>query len=462
MVKLWAIAKNTFLQTLRQPIFTILLILMYILLVLGFLLSTWTMNPTGDHQASDQKMMVNLGLSTLLTIGLLVAVFSASSVLSREIDDRTALTVIAKPVPRASFVLGKYLGAAGAVTVALFLGALALTMLYRHRVLTNASDPVDWPVVVLGLSALLGAGVLSLAGNYIFGWSFLMSFVISQLVLMSAAMGVICFVGKGWQIVPFGHDIAPDLIDAIYAIALISWLLTAVAIAASTRMGQLSTLWVCIGVTLLGGYHQLLFSSVAEGNIVAQVGSYLLPDTQYFLLMEAFMRDAPIQWSYLLWLTGYGALLIAAVLAIGIGLFQTRQLEASPTAAGPGGVNLLATTGRIVGAVVFLLGLLTAGGARGSLGAWAKAAQLLVFGTALWHIAGAFGRGKRWSYWVVLTTGAGALAAVIATWPLHAWRDILSDRVLPGQLAAGTVLGLAAVVVCILPASRHHFSLSVK
>jgi ABC-2 type transport system permease protein len=460
MVKLWAIAKNTFLQTLRQPVFTILLILMYALLIVGFLLSTWTMSPTGDHQASDQKMMVNLGLSTLLTTGLLVAVFSASSVLSREIDDRTALTVVSKPVPRASFVLGKYLGAAGAVTVALFLGGLALTMLYRHRVLTNASDPVDWPVVILGLSALLGAGLLSLAGNYIFGWSFLMSFVLSQLTLMSLAMGIICFVGKGWQVVPFGQGIHPDLIDAIYAIALISCLLTAVAIAASTRLGQLSTLWVCIGVTVLGGYHELVFSSVADGNVVATVGSYLLPNTQYFLLMEAFMRDVAIEWGYLLKLTAYAALLIAAVLAIGIGLFQTRQLEASPSASGPGGVNLLAATGRIVGAVVFLAGILAAGGAMRSVEAWLAAGQLIIIGAVAWHVSGAFGRGRRWSYWLVLIPGGSMVAAVIAAWPWPAWREILTDRLLPGQLAAATVLGVAALVVCILPASRHHFALS--
>ncbi len=86
MIKFWSIARNTFVQTIRQPIFGIMVFLTFIMLVLNVPLSGWTMG--SDYEASDQRMLENVGLSTLLLMGMITAVFCASSSISKEIEDK--------------------------------------------------------------------------------------------------------------------------------------------------------------------------------------------------------------------------------------------------------------------------------------------------------------------------------------------------------------------------------------
>ena len=73
MVKFVAICRNTFVQTIRQPIFGVLILITFAVLVLTLPLAGWTMDPGGQFQRTDQKMLEVLGLSTLLVAGLLVA-----------------------------------------------------------------------------------------------------------------------------------------------------------------------------------------------------------------------------------------------------------------------------------------------------------------------------------------------------------------------------------------------------
>lgn len=459
MIKLWAICRNTFTQTIRQPIFVILVLLTYGLLVVGFLLSTWTMSPTGDHQTTDQKLMINLGLSTLLTTGMLLAVFSASSVLAREIDDRTAMTVISKPVPRATFVVGKFAGVALAVTLAFYVCSLGLLMLVRHGVLSAASDPVDWPVIVLGVGALVTSFVVAMVGNFVFGWHFTSAVTWTQMILMSAALAVIAFVGKGWTLVPFWQGIGVQILLAMLTIYLAVLLLTAVAIAASTRLGQIPTLLVCIGVAVVGGYHQLLLSRLGETNVLVKVIGAVTPDTRYFLMMEALMRDKPIPPGFLAAAAGYAALLISATLAVGAGLFQTRQLEPSPTASGPMGVNMLAGGGRVVAAVMALVGaIMLADWRQFSAEAIILAGGLVVAAVAVWLLAGMFGRGAAWSYWLVLVGALAALAACAGAIFLPDTMAWLAKRLDQPHLAGAAAVCAAAVLICLLPRTRRHFA----
>ena len=257
MGKFLSISHNTFVQTIRQPIFGILVLVTFAVLILVTPLATQTMTP--NYVTENATMLQNLGLSTLLMFsGLLLSAFSACSVLAREIEDRTALTVVSKPVSRGMFVVGKFAGVSAAVTLGLYLSMLVFLMTVRHRVLSTAASPIDWPVIVLGGSALLGALLLGLVGNYLFGWHFGSAAIWSAAALMTLAMGVILFVGKGWKIVPLGFDdipgpYNPDCVPLITAQLMVrvvlmyfaSLICCAVAITASTRLGQIATLLVC-------------------------------------------------------------------------------------------------------------------------------------------------------------------------------------------------------------------------
>ena len=103
--QLLAIDRNTFFESIRQPIVLVVLIIASVFLILSNPLAAFTME-------DDQRMLIDIGMATVFLSGTLLAAFVATGVLTREIENKTALTVISKPVGRPVFVIGKFLGVA--------------------------------------------------------------------------------------------------------------------------------------------------------------------------------------------------------------------------------------------------------------------------------------------------------------------------------------------------------------
>ena len=453
MIRLLTIARNAFVETVRQPIFGVLILLTFVTLVLDVPLSAWTMGEgKAEYKKTDQQLLVNLGLSSLLLSGLFISAFGAAGVLSREIEDRTVLTVISKPVRRAVLVVGKYLGISAALVVAYYLCALVFLMTVRHGVKPAVSDPLDMPVIVLGFSSLAATLLAALFCNYFFGWNFISASVATGAVLLSSAMGVIAFVGKGWTIVSFGKDIPPSLLLGLAMGLLCVLVFAALAIAASTRLGWFLTLMVCLGFFIVGAISRFLFHRWAAGNLAARAAYMAWPNFSFFFAMDALMQDRRIPPAHVALVAAYAGCQIVAILAVGMALFQRRELEAVGGGA-PLGVSILAGLVRaaaVVGAFVGLVLLADLGGWVRSLTGLAVAAG----GVLLWFYGGCLGRGLKWAYYLMLTASAVGLLGSAAVALLDALgRRLASPTIALPALGASAV----ALTVLLLPVSRHHF-----
>jgi hypothetical protein len=121
-----AIALNTFREGIRDRI--LYLLLAFALLIIGAsrFVSLLTV---GD----ESKIIKDLGLSAISLFGLLTAVFVGVSLVFKEIEKRTVLTLLAKPVSRWQFVAGKYAGllAVLGLNVVLMSAVLAGILLFR-------------------------------------------------------------------------------------------------------------------------------------------------------------------------------------------------------------------------------------------------------------------------------------------------------------------------------------------
>ena len=190
--QLLTISRNTFTESIRQPIFTVLTLVAALALILGPSLSAYSME-TGE---GDKKILVDMGLSTLFITGMLLAAFSATGVLSREIEERTVLTVVSKPVNRPIFVLGKFLGVAGAILLAYWVLSLLFMGTYRHGVMSTARDDFDVPVILFNLLAGLVALGVAAGGNYLYRWVFTSTFIKALAVTMTVGFLGILVVGK--------------------------------------------------------------------------------------------------------------------------------------------------------------------------------------------------------------------------------------------------------------------------
>ena len=118
-----ALARGTFRETVRDRVF-------YLVAVFGFVMlaSTAVLSPlTIGAQA---KIVSDVGLAAMVLLGLMVVVFVGSGMVHKEMDKGTITTILAKPVGRREYLLGKYLGLSLTMAVMLaIMGALFLVML---------------------------------------------------------------------------------------------------------------------------------------------------------------------------------------------------------------------------------------------------------------------------------------------------------------------------------------------
>jgi len=76
---------------------------------------------------TEDKMFLDFGLAVMSAIGLIVAVFVGTGLVNKEIEKRTVMMLIAKPVSRSEFIIGKYLGLL--TVLAVFIAAMTAIFL---------------------------------------------------------------------------------------------------------------------------------------------------------------------------------------------------------------------------------------------------------------------------------------------------------------------------------------------
>lgn len=103
MTKAGIIARATTKEAVRQPVYLLCMALAIVMLLINFVVPFFTLG-------EDVKMLKDCGLSTILITGLLISVWTASTSVADEIEGKTAMTLLSKPINRRQFVLGKYIG----------------------------------------------------------------------------------------------------------------------------------------------------------------------------------------------------------------------------------------------------------------------------------------------------------------------------------------------------------------
>jgi ABC-type transport system involved in multi-copper enzyme maturation permease subunit len=266
-VKIISIAANTFKEVVREPVFYILVIVACLMVVVARLMPLFTIN-------EDIKMMKDIGLSTVKVTGLLIALLAASRVVSGEIEARTAITVVAKPVRRSQFILGKYLGIVGAV----LLGVFVITLVFMAMV---------W-------------------------WQVLDQFLTPEQQVQKQVQGVIN-VGQGCLLSFFEV-----------------MLLTAVSVAVSVYATMVVNVGVCFGFFLLGNLSGwfLVETLPQAGPGLAFVGKAVLGALPFLETynVQALALGTSIPYSYLLLGFGYAVYYSAAALLVAVALFHRREL----------------------------------------------------------------------------------------------------------------------------------------
>lgn len=139
MYRTWVILRHTFMDAIVQPIYSILVLLGICILVIFGVLPFFTLG-------EDTVMFKSVGLDVIQILILVATLFATSKSIYDEIEDRSMLTLMSKPVSKWEVLLGKYLGisAAALLAVALLGTVLILaTWLRIPRDYTMAASSID-------------------------------------------------------------------------------------------------------------------------------------------------------------------------------------------------------------------------------------------------------------------------------------------------------------------------------
>lgn len=152
ILRIWAIAANGFREVIRDRI---LYFIGFFALLMAF---AWRLLPeiaVGTHQ----KIFLDLGLAAIGLLGVIVAVFVGTGLINKEIDKKTILVLIPKPLSRAEFILGKHLGLSGVLAVMLGVMLVIYLLMLLGMKVSFQPLPLIVSVFYLGLELILIAAV---------------------------------------------------------------------------------------------------------------------------------------------------------------------------------------------------------------------------------------------------------------------------------------------------------------
>jgi ABC-type transport system involved in multi-copper enzyme maturation permease subunit len=176
--RIWAVGRNGFRELIRARV-------LYLLLVYGAIaLLAVVLLPQVAAANTAGKILLDFGLAGTMVVGLLTIAFVGTRSLEREMERRTILLMISKPLSRTELILGKQVGLMGvsAVLVAATMGINALAV-----VAVGFGDQAWGAIALAGLFSFVELSLLS-AIALLFG-AFSSSLLAAVLTLATFGVG---------------------------------------------------------------------------------------------------------------------------------------------------------------------------------------------------------------------------------------------------------------------------------
>lgn len=155
--RIWVVATNVFKEVIRDRVLYLIAVYAVILFAAAALLPDIAAN-------AQDKIILDIGLAGIHLLGLIVTVFVGTGLINKEIEKRTVLVLISKPVSRPEFILGKHLGLSAVLAVLL----TCLTVIYFGVLLLDQID-FTWYSLLLAIFYTFVELVLLTAVAMLFG-----------------------------------------------------------------------------------------------------------------------------------------------------------------------------------------------------------------------------------------------------------------------------------------------------
>lgn len=265
-----SIARATTKEAVRQPIFLLLMAIGTAVMLVNVYIPFFSL---GD----DTKMYIDCGLATILISSMLVAIWTASLSVAEEIEGKTAMTLLSKPITRREFIMGKYLGIAQTTLwMVLYLGALLISLIFLLKANIDAKESAA---------------------------------TVTSVERLSTALRVL-----------------PGLTLVFMEVAV----MTAISVAISTRLPMLVNLTTCLAIFVIGHLTPVLVQTALRDvpfvKFVAQLLATILPALDNYNMSAAIAMDRTIPPDYIGYNALYSVCYVTAIILLSFILFEDRDL----------------------------------------------------------------------------------------------------------------------------------------
>lgn len=264
------VAMATAKEAIGQPLFILFLLIGGAALV-AFLYIPY--NTFGE----DVKMLKDSGLTTIMMLAVVFATWTASATIAEEIEGKTAVTLLSKPISRRQFIIGKFLG-------------------------------ILWPVLLIFV-------------------------VLGPILMATVSYKVVYDARETTQLPPTWQDCYAEMAQAPTGLTLAfmeTAILTAISVAISTRLPMMPNLIIVGSVYVLGHLTPLIVqSSLGQNEFVAFFGrliSVVAPNLDNLNIQAAIAAGVPVPPFYLLMAAAYTVLYCIAAMLLALILFEDRDV----------------------------------------------------------------------------------------------------------------------------------------
>ena len=312
MRNLFKIAVNAFRESLREPVYALMLLAALILIAHYPSMSIFVFS-------EQLKLVVDSSMATGLLFGLVFAVLCASNTVAREMRNGTVLLLLSKPVARWSFVLGKILGITAAATLFTLLCNLGCVI---SVFVATDQFRFELPLYFGFLGVVAAGAAVGMFANFWRGSSFpeICTYALAVLVT-GMAVSLLAFR-------PPPSIVLSDLLKALFLVNCAVVAMSTIAVVAATRLDVVPNLCVCTAVFFMGLLSNFLFQRHTDSETLDGVLELLysiFPNWQFFWMVDAVAVKKHIPMSYVWMALLYMALYVILASLWAVAIFQNRE-----------------------------------------------------------------------------------------------------------------------------------------
>jgi ABC-2 family transporter protein len=303
LYRIVTIGRNTLTEAIRQKVLSVLLIFAVVLVASSVGISdlaTPELNSSGMFDAQI-KFVKDFGCGSIGLFGFLITLLSTAQLIPQELHNRTIYTILAKPVRRSEFLLGKFFGMVLLLTLctALMSLAFAATLYWQETKAMSLTEAVY-----------------------------------DQSPHWQSNPGALSHYDADVQSV-LTQTRDPQIVEAVLLIYAKLLMTTAIALLISTfATSSIFTIVTTFMIYLIGHLESTAREfwlargaevSVLQSGLVGFI-SLLIPDMNSFTIVDEILAGNKVPWHDALNLIGYADVYIIVLLAVSVVIFDYREI----------------------------------------------------------------------------------------------------------------------------------------